>query len=349
MKSVNADQDILSLVKDTGLRYVQDSAEGILRKRAGRGFCYYYQNKRVKDEKVLKRIHSLVIPPAWNSVWICAYENGHIQATGRDARNRKQYRYHMNWSTARNETKFDKLLSFGKILPKIRKQIRHDLKLQKFTKEKILAGVISLMEDTNIRIGNDIYAKQNHSYGLTTILNRHAKVKGEHIEFKFKGKSGVLHEVELDDARLSKIIKHCQHLPGEELFAYKDENGVVHDIGSSDVNEYLQKIADAPITAKDFRTWSGTVKALETITAIGTLESSSSSAYKKRQVEIIRNVAEHLRNTVAVCRKYYVHPIIFKSDESGLIFKLIKKPKRKSKPPLLKPMECLLLQILENS
>jgi DNA topoisomerase-1 len=313
--------------EEAGLRYVRDDSPGIRRRRSGKGFIYFAPDgSRIRDGNVLARIKSLVIPPAWEKVWICRSSNGHIQATGRDARNRKQYIYHSKWKEARNETKFSKLCSFGECLPEIRKRLEQDLRKPGMPREKVLAAVVKTMEITRIRIGNDAYAEENHSFGLTTIRNGHAKVKGAKIKFKFRGKSGVVHEVSFQDRRLSKIIRRCQELPGEELFGYEDESGQTHDVTSGDVNEYLQAISGQAITAKDIRTWGGTVKAVKELGLLGPVgKKFSDTARKRRHNQILKEVAAHLGNTVTVCRKYYVHPAIFETDCDGRLHKLWRK------------------------
>jgi DNA topoisomerase-1 len=310
---------------EVGLRYVTDVQPGFRRKRAGKGFCYLdYQNNRVTQDAILDRIRKLVIPPAWDQVWICRHENGHLQATGRDQRVRKQYRYHEKWSKERNETKFGKLELFGETLPKIRSQLEKDLKLNDMSHDHVIAAVVRIMEETMIRVGNDLYAEENDSYGLTTIRNDHVSVKGSEAHFKFKGKSGVLHDTSFSDKRLSRIIKRCQDLPGQELFAYTTESGLVRDIESGDVNAYLKQISGESITAKDFRTWGATVRAASTLYELGPVPSETKVERKRRDLAAIRAASEYLGNTVAVCRKYYVHPAILAADESGLLRSVFK-------------------------
>lgn len=333
--------------KEAGLRYVTDKSPGFSRKTWRKSFQYFdSEGNKISSADVLDRIKALVIPPAWEDVWICKYNNGHLQCTGYDARKRKQYRYHADWNRVRNETKFEKLAHFGELLPRIRAQVKKDLAQRKFSKEKVVAAVVQLMEATRIRIGNDLYAEENESYGLTTLLNRHVKIQGQQIHFHFKGKSGVVHKLDLKDAQLSKIIKRCQDLPGQELFAYEDEEGLAHDIGSTDVNEYLQRITGEHVTAKDFRTWSGTVKALELLTKSEIDPEGTKKYLKLREVSTIKDVASHLGNTVAVCRKYYIHPKIFEADAQGQLRK-IQKATRKI-PPGLTPEEGVLLRILKS-
>ncbi len=335
----------IAFAKEAGLKYVRDSDPGYTRKRRGKGFIYFDHKKlRIKDKELLLRISKLVIPPAWQDVWICTHEDGHLQCTGRDARERKQYRYHSTWSQKRNEDKFYNLELFGSKLPRIRDQLKADLKRDTFSRQCVLATVVSIMERTHIRIGNDRYAEENKSYGLTTILNKHAEVHGSKIEFKFRGKSGVWREAKLSDRRLSHIVRSCQELPGQELFAYL-ENEVVHDVGSHDVNNYLREITEADITAKDFRTWAGTVTALEVLHKIGPLKKETKTARKSREAEVIKLCAQELGNTPAVCKKYYVYPKVFEADRNNEIKKLFQKAKKSQRAGLTIP-EKALLQLL---
>lgn len=336
----------LQFAKESGLKYVSDQDAGFSRRRHGKNFRYYSGRKEIKDERTVRRIRALVIPPAWSDVWICKETKGHLQCTGRDARGRKQYRYHQVWTANRNTAKFDRLLHFGECLPAILRRTEKDLKRAGLPKQKVLAAVVRVMQKTRMRIGNDIYADTNETYGLTTILNRHAKIKGSEVRFDFKGKSGVRHQVTVDDARLSKIIRGCQELPGEELFAYKDEDGATHDVTSGDVNDYLRQIVNEDITAKDFRTWGGTVKAVEILTQIGPSVSDTQTAFKKRTVEVIKEVAKHLGNTVAVCRKYYVHPAIFEADAKGLLHSSFARRHHANCPKPYTQVQWMTMQIL---
>lgn len=345
-----------SFAKDSGLKYVHDDQPGFRRRRAGKGFTYLDpQNARVSEEGTLHRIKSLVIPPAWEAVWICVHSNGHLQATGRDQRARKQYRYHPVWNQARNENKFEKLVEFGQKLPGIRRAVEKDLQRKGYPKEKILAAVVRVMELTRIRVGNDIYAEENNSYGLTTIRNDHTKVHGAKVEFRFRGKSGKPHEVDFYSPRLSRIILRCKGLPGEELFCYQDGEGGTHDIGSNDVNGYLHDLTGDSITAKDFRTWSGTVCAAETLQEMGPIEKGhTAKALLNRHREVIKATAAHLRNTVAVCRKYYVDPRILSADASGELhkqFKRLRNRQRHHSGPKrlgLSEVEQLVMEILNK-
>lgn len=304
---------------DFGLRFVSDSTPGFSRRRAGKGFAYFDPGgRRITAAGTIARIRAIVIPPAWTDVWICPSPNGHIQAVGRDTRGRKQYRYHPEWSEKRNLDKFGRLRAFGEKLGRLRARLRADLARRGLPREKVLAGVVRIMEETHIRVGNDEYARANDSYGLTTIRNRHAKVRGGTIEFRFKGKSGIEHASSLRDATLGRIIRRCQDLPGEELFAYVGEDGRVHDVGSADVNDYLREISGEDVTAKIFRTWGASAKAIGILRAMPRPPpGASESDWKKRHCAVIKETAAALGNTQAVCRKYYVHPAIFEADRAG--------------------------------
>ena len=298
------------------LHYSSDGNPGIRRQRRGKGFVYLSPDQqRVKDAETLSRIKRLAIPPAWEEVWICPLENGHIQATGRDARGRKQYRYHERWREQRDENKFARILNFARALPKIRRRVRRDLKRRGLPREKVLATIVRLLEGTLIRVGNDEYARANHSYGLTTMRNGHVTVSGEKLRFSFRGKSGKQHEISLHDPQLARIVKRCQEMPGQELFAYEDENGDVRDVGSQDVNDYLRGIAGDEFTAKDFRTWAGTVLAAVALREFETV--TQQKRIKKHIVQATEAVAKLLGNTPTVCRKCYVHPEIFESYLAG--------------------------------
>jgi DNA topoisomerase-1 len=292
-----------------GLQYVTDSASGIRRKKKGRSFTYVgADGKAICDRETRSRIQSLVIPPAWKEVWICRNPNGHLQATGRDARGRKQYRYHRRWRDVRDENKYENLIDFARALPRIRFHVATHLRRRGLPREKVLAAVVKLLETTLIRVGNDEYAKSNRSFGLTTMRDRHAVVAGPNVRIVFSGKSGVHHEITLQDRRIAKIVARCQDLPGQELFQYVDDQGAVRDIGSADVNEYLRQISGGNFTAKDFRTWAGTALAAQ---ALQEFEDFDTKAAAKRNVtKAIERVAERLGNTRAVCRKCYIHPAV---------------------------------------
>ena len=292
-----------------GLRYVSDQAPGISRRRKGANFIYYNKEQKIiKDAAELKRLRSLAIPPAWKNVWICARSNGHLQATGFDVKGRKQYKYHPKWREVRDEAKFERLLSFGEFLPKIRARVDEDMRRPDLSREKVLATIVRLLEISLIRIGNEEYAKENQSFGLTTMRNRHAKIEKSTVRFRFRGKSGKQHSVEVSDRRVTRIVEKCQDLPGQHLFEYEEDNGDISSIGSEDVNDYLQKIAGQPFTAKDFRTWAGTVLAA---VALGKMEEVDVETVRKKNViTAIEAVAGLLGNTVTICRKCYIHPAI---------------------------------------
>lgn len=289
------------------LRYVLDERPGIRRKKSGKGFIYLRPDgTRVSDPRALRRIRSLAVPPAWTDVWICPFSDGHIQATGRDARGRKQYRYHPLFRELRESTKFEHVVGFAEALPVIRAKVREHMGLRGLPREKVLAAVVRLLETTLIRIGNDDYARENKSYGLTTLENRHVRVNGSEVRFRFTGKGGKQWSLQVKDRRIAKVVKACQELPGQELLQYVDENGELQDVTSGDVNAYLRKITGRDITAKDFRTWAGTVLAA---LALHEVEEFDSAAQAKRNVRsAIEHVAARLGNTTTICRKCYVHP-----------------------------------------
>ncbi|HEY4343983.1 MAG TPA: DNA topoisomerase IB [Parvibaculum sp.] len=303
-------------VEPQTLRYVADDEPGIGRKRAGRGFFYVKPDgKKVTEVADLARFRSLAIPPAWEDVWICLYANGHLQATGRDARGRKQYRYHPEFRQQRDEVKYERLLGFAHVLPKIRAAVANHMGLRGLPKEKVLATVVHLLEITLIRIGNADYAKQNKSYGLTTLRNSHVRIEGTNLRFQFKGKSGKTWRLQISDRRIAKLVRSCQELPGQQLFQYLDEDGKQQGVASSDVNAYLLEISGATVTAKDFRTWAGTVAAAQALHEIGAAETKT--AARKNMRRIIERVAAKLGNTVAICRQCYVHPQILDAYMAG--------------------------------
>ena len=308
--------DPVSSAKEAGLRYVSSDSPGILRRATGKGFAYFdAKGRRVRDAETLARIRSLAIPPAWTDVWICASPNGHIQAVGRDARGRKQYRYHPRWRAFRDQNKFHKVLELAHALPAIRAQVERDLAAPGLGRDKVLATVVRLLEETLIRVGNEAYARENHHFGLTTLRNQHAKVQGAVLHFRFVGKSGKARVVDVRDPQVARVVRRCQDLPGHHLFEYLDESGEPHAIGSSDVNEYLQRISGHDFTAKDFRTWAATVLAslaLNEVCAFGTVREA-----KRNVVRAIERVAARLGNTPAVCRKCYVHPAIVEAYLDG--------------------------------
>lgn len=333
-----------------GLRYVSDARPGIRRKKAGTGFGYTRADgSKVTELDVLKRIKALAIPPAWTDVWICPFADGHIQATGRDAKGRKQYRYHARFREVRESTKYEHVVAFADALPAIRKKVREHMNLRGLPREKVLATVVHLLESTLIRVGNDEYAEQNNSYGLTTLKNRHAAVDGNEVRFRFTGKSGKRWSLRVRDRRIAKIIKDCQDLPGQELLQYIDEAGNGQDVTSSDVNDYLREITGKDITAKDFRTWAGTVLAAM---ALNELESFDSAAQAKRNLRTaIEKVAAKLGNTPTICRKCYVHPEVLNSYMDGkLVLELMAKAEKELRSDVqsFKPEEAALLALLRS-
>ncbi len=316
--------EAIESAKEAGLRYVTDAKPGIARKRAGRGFrCVAPDGKNIRDSETLQRIRSLAIPPAWKEVWITTDPKGHLQATGRDARGRKQSRYHPRWRAVRDETKYERMLLFGSALRRIRERVEEHLRLPGLPREKVLATVVRLLDSTLIRVGNDEYAKENKSYGLTTMRRKHVKVNGSRLVFRFRGKSGVMHEVDIEDRRLAKIVRQCQDLPGYELFEYLDAEGRTHTIDSADVNDYLRETSGGDFTAKDFRTWAGTVLSSMELRQFELFESETQA--KKNVVQAIKDVARRLRNTPAVCRKCYVHPAVLECYMAGSLTPAAKK------------------------
>jgi len=299
-----------------GLHYVTDGVVGITRKRAGAGWAYYAPNgSRIRDADKRKRINSLAIPPAWTDVWICPDPSGHIQATARDARGRKQYRYHAQYREACDRSKFRRMLEFSEILPHLRDRVERDLRAGHLSRRQILATVLRLLDRTLIRVGNDEYARENRSFGLTTLRQRHVQVEGNSVRFSFRGKSGVEHDVALNDRRLARIIQHMQDLPGTELFQFLDAHGKRQSINSEDVNEHLREISGRQMTAKDFRTWGGTMHAARALHDMG--PASTRREADRNIVKAVDMVAEKLGNTRAVCRKYYVHPALIEAYLEG--------------------------------
>jgi DNA topoisomerase I len=308
--------DPIGSARAAGLKYTTDTTPGIRRVRYGSTFRYFgASGRRVTNRDELTRIKALVIPPAWDDVWICPDANGHLQATGRDARGRKQYRYHPKWRAVRDETKYYRLIGFAKALPVIRRRTTTDLRRKRLEREKVLALVVQLLEKTLIRVGNDEYARQNRSFGLTTLRDGHVDVRGGRVRFTFRGKSGIEHEISLDDRRLARIVKACRDIPGYDLFQYYDDDGVRCCIASSDVNAYLKEITGEDYTSKDFRTWAGTVYAA---TLLRRSEPCTSETHgKKNIVRAVESVAQRLGNTKAVSRKCYIHPAVFDAYLDG--------------------------------
>jgi DNA topoisomerase I len=316
----NSDATVLAesveAAEDAGLRYVSDDQPGFSRQRKGEEFEYLdRKGKPIRDEQRLLRIKRLAIPPAWTGVWICPSPNGHIQATGRDARRRKQYRYHERWREIRDENKYDRLVNFGKALPKIRRRLKKDLALSGLPRERVLATIVQLLERSLIRVGNEEYARKNKSFGLTTMQDRHVDVKGSKLRFRFRGKSGRQHEVDVTDRRIARIASKLQDLPGQSLFQYLDDEGNVRDITSQDVNEYLREITGEDFTAKDFRTWAGTVLAAMALNAAGEFETKKQAKGKIKNA--IEAVAKILGNTPTICRQCYIHPAVVEAFLNG--------------------------------
>lgn len=336
--------------KAAGLRYVTDSKPGIRREKDGEGFRYLdAKGEPVEDEATLKRIKSLVIPPAWTDVWICPQANGHLQATGRDAKGRKQYRYHPKWRNVRDEVKYERMINFGNALPQIRAEVDRALKLPGLPREKVLATIVYLLEATMMRVGNEEYARTNKSFGLTTLRNRHVKVDGSDVEFRFRGKSGVYHKIQVHDRRLARIIRSTRDLPGQELFQYVDEEGETHSIDSSDVNDYLRGITGEDYTAKDFRTWSGTVLAALALQEFEKFDSETQA--KKNIVRAIESVAERLGNTPSVCRKCYVHPAVLDAYLEGSVLEALRERTEQTLSEdlhVLQPEEAAVLAMLQQ-
>ncbi|CAN5295229.1 DNA topoisomerase IB [soil metagenome] len=335
--------------KAVGLRYIADSTPGYTRKKSGKGWSYYdADGSLVKDKTLIQRFNKLVIPPAYTNVWISPQENGHLQFTGNDAAGRKQYRYHAEWNKIRNQSKYHRLQTFAVHLPTIRKQVDKDLSRPNLDHDKVVALVVRLMELTSIRVGNESYKKLYGSFGLTTLMDRHVKIEGDSMKFEFKGKKGVYHKVALQSRKLSRLVKQCRDIPGKELFQFYNAEGQRCTIGSGDVNSYLKNITGEDFTAKDFRTWSGSVSALYAFKQAGEFETVTEC--RKKIVSVLDEVALNLGNTRTVCKKYYVHPTVIKSYEEGAIFKYLKEldDDKDIKASELNMAEKVLLDILEN-
>lgn len=352
----NEDDDHLSLddkreaAEAAGLRYVDEDEKGYTRKKAGRGFAFYdTTGKLIRNPATIKRIRSLAIPPAYTDVWICRDASGHIQATGRDDKGRKQYRYHPKWSEVRDSAKYEHMLEFAEALPTIRSKIDEHMRLRNLSRNKVLAVVVHLLETTLIRVGNEDYVKTNKSFGLTTLRNRHVEVDGGALKFEFKGKSGKTWKLKLRDRRVAKVVKQCQELPGQNLFQYIDDDGERQTVTSSDVNEYLREISGAQITAKDFRTWAGTVLAA---IALSEFEAVDSAARAKRNIkQAIERVAARLGNTPTICRKCYVHPEVVQSYLDGQLIEAVKREideELREDLAQLEPEEAALLALLRK-
>jgi len=305
--------------KSIDLKYVNDTEPGIERVKKGSGFSYLFKGKSINDGKEIDRIRKLVIPPAWTKVWICPFANGHLQATGTDVMGRKQYKYHTRWHSLRNETKFHRLLEFGKVLPEIRLKVEKDICTKELTERKVLATVLSLMEITSMRVGNENYEKLYGSYGLTTLKDSHVAINGTSLNFSFKGKKGIYHKISLRSKRLSKIVRTCRDIPGKELFQYYDEEGNRKGIDSGSVNNYIREISEQDFTAKDFRTWAGSVALLQCLASVGKANTPTES--KKNVVTALDEVSRKLGNSRAICKKYYVHPELMRLYEENKLDK----------------------------
>jgi DNA topoisomerase I len=347
---LKADKDYEKAAQAVNLVYVRDNIPGIRRVKKGKGFTYILDDKTLKDKAELKRIRKLAIPPAWTDVWICPFENGHIQATGLDIRKRKQYRYHSLWAHVRSETKFHRLYEFGKLLPRLRAQLESDLQIRELNQDKVLATVISLMERTYIRIGNSSYEKMYGSYGLTTLKNKHISITGDRMRFAFRGKKGVQHEITLKNKKLARTVEQCKDIPGKELFQYYDEEGNRRIIESGMVNEYIKKSTGKDFSAKDFRTWAGSVHALETLCSAADVNSDADR--KKNIVAVLDSVSRKLGNSRAICKKYYVHPGLLRLYEENNFTRYSKsldQTENTEDSSGLTPSEKVLLKILKES
>jgi DNA topoisomerase-1 len=352
-KSTAAHTDVVAGAVESAraarLRYVSDDIPGISRRRAGRGFKYLdEQGKQLHDREVLARIKSLGIPPAWTDVWISPYPHGHLQATGRDDRGRKQYRYHPRWRQVRDDVKYGQLIAFGRALPRIRRRVARDLARKELDKRKVLATIVRLLETTFIRVGNEEYAKENGSYGLTTMRDRHIEIRGAKLEFAFRGKSSRKHKIVLTDYRLARIVRRCQEIPGQELFQYLDGDGERRTVSSEDVNEYLREISGEDFTAKDFRTWAGTVLAAMALRELSSFDTEAAAKANIRQA--IESVAGKLGNTPTICRKCYVHPEIVKGYLDGTLIESLgqRAGAMMDDLPNLEPEEAAVLALLQR-
>ena len=318
---IDIHKDVSKAAEAADLVYINDQDAGIVRVKKGKGFAYFINDKLIEDDEIIDRIKKLAIPPAWTDVWICKNKNGHIQATGKDARGRKQYKYHPLWHVLRNETKFHRMYEFGKLLPSMRLKIEEDLAKKELCEEKVMATVVSLMERTYIRIGNEDYEKMYGSYGLTTLKDNHVKINGDTIHFSFKGKKGIDQNISLKNKRLAKMIKKCREIPGRELFQYFDAEGKRQSIDSGMVNRYIKDATGGDYSAKDFRTWAGTLNILRAFKTIGLADSDSDS--KKNIIAALDEVSKQLGNTRTVCKKYYVHPGVIRLYEEKNLYKYI--------------------------
>ncbi|MEZ4869100.1 MAG: DNA topoisomerase IB [Caldilineaceae bacterium] len=337
--------DPLTSTELIGLVYVNDDEPGYVRKRRGRGFTYFHPDgTRVQEQSLRERFAELAIPPAWTEVWICLEPNGHLQATGRDDAGRKQYIYHPDWEEMRNRAKFERVYQFGRVLPRIREQVAADLRKHNLSRDKVLALAVALLDQTHIRIGNSSYTQQNGSFGLTTLQDDHAVIVGAQVEFDFTGKSGVEQHVDIRDARLARLVKACQELPGQRLFQYVDEEGEVRAVESGDVNGYLRAVAGEEFSAKDFRTWAGTVAAVAALQKLGMGETEKVCA--QNIVAAVKAVADELGNTPAVCRRYYIHPAIFDAYLTNELLPLYSRNAKKLDGDTQSICEATVLQLL---
>ncbi len=349
-KAAEALDESVQSARSAGLRYVTDARPGITRRRRADGFVYLDQSaEEIADEKELQRIRKLAIPPAWTEVWISPHPNGHLLATGRDAKGRKQYRYHPRWRAVRDETKYARMLAFAEALPAIRQKVDEDLGLRGLPRRKVLAAVVRLLEKTLIRVGNEEYARENGSFGLTTMRDRHVAIDGTTVRFSFKGKAGKRHAVDISDRRLASIVRRCRELPGYELFQYIDEDGEPQVIDSADVNEYLREISGQDFTAKDFRTWAGTVMAALALEEYASFDSQAQC--RKNIVRAIEDVSRQLGNTPAICRKCYVHPAVVDAYTDGMTLGTFQPRTRRvptGRPGGLRPEEGAVLAFLQE-
>ncbi len=349
-KIIKPDRDAIAAARAAGLRYVNDSQAGYTRRKRGNGFSYYSpEGALVTETAVRERFNRLAIPPAWKEVWICANPNGHIQATGRDDKGRKQYIYHPQWEEVRSQTKFGRMLPFSQALPLIRAQVDRDLRTRGLSHRKVVAAIVRLLENTLIRVGNPEYARKNQSYGLVTMRNHHFQQHGKTLSFQFKGKSGQEQKVKIRDPRLARLMRRIQELPGQQLFQYIDENGQRRMVDSGDVNDYLREAAGEDLSAKDFRTWGGTVHAAVELYLIGPAESERES--KRQVVQAVKRVAHYLGNTPAVCRSYYIHPQILQSYQDQSLFEVMERTAREVEETRngLKMPETAVVRLLEKN
>ena len=345
-QTTTRDKDSKAVARDARLQYVSDRRPGLQRKRSGAGFRYVTADGKRANRADLKRIRELAIPPAWEQVWICTHPNGHLQATGRDAKGRKQYIYHPQWHAVRTETKFNRLAAFGRALPKIRRRVARDLRLRGLPREKVVAAVVRLLEQTHIRVGNPEYADENQSFGLSTMRNRHVAVRGQRLQFRFRGKSGKFHQVDFTNQRLARIVKRCQDLPGYDLFQYIDDAGEIRNMTSEDVNDYLRAIAGEEFSAKDFRTWAGTIQTAQILRHHDGDDNEEPT--ESALVAAIDGVAAALGNTRAVCRKYYIHPAITDAYLDGTLTQWFTGPAPRSTRTGLSSDEAAVLRLLKR-